>query len=166
MIAVLSIAILLQHYSGLPWPVSTSAVVVIGLLCWSFRRERKQFRAIEMANIDIMSGTEFEQYLKKLLTLHGYSVTTTPVSGNLGVDLIASRGRDRIAIQVKRHRGKVSRRAVSDAVAGIPHYGCNQAMVITNSHFTPGAAVLAQSTNCILVDRKVLAQWIVEAQSR
>ena len=66
---------------------------------------------------------------------------------------------------MKRQNSKVSRRAISDAVAGMQHYHCNKAMVITNNYFTPGAATLARSTGCALIDRGTLAAWIVELQN-
>ncbi len=108
-----------------------------------------------------MAGVDFERYLQKLLSAQGYRVSMTKGSGDLGVDLVAARGGDKIAIQVKRYKTKISRRAVSDAVAGMQHYRCNKAMVITNNYFTPGAVTLARSTNCILINRDALAQWIV-----
>ena len=152
---------------GIPQPVTYVVLglsLIIGLWLY-FAGRNKRFRAIRIANIDLMSGIEFERYLKKLLSFQGYSVSIIGGSGDLGVDLIASRGPERIAIQVKRYNTKISRRAISDAVAGMQHYRCNRAMVITNSHFTPGALVLARSTNCTLVDRDTLGQWIVELQS-
>jgi len=47
-------------------------------------------------------------------------------------------------------------------VAGMQHYRCTKAMVITNNYFTPGAETLARSTGCLLVDRDTLAKWISE----
>jgi HJR/Mrr/RecB family endonuclease len=126
----------------------------------------KRLKGIQIANIDSMTGVEFEQYLQRVLTDQGYGVQTTDVSGDLGVDLIATGKGDKIAIQVKRYSTKVSRRAVSDAVAGMYHYGCNKAMVVTNNYFSPGAIELAKSTDCILIDRATLAQWVNEFQSR
>jgi len=90
----------------------------------------------------------------------------TKASGDFGVDIVASNNNDRFAIQVKRYTTKVSRRAISDAVAGMYHYGCNKAVVITNHYFTPGAVKLAQSTNCILIDRDALTKWIIEYQGQ
>jgi restriction system protein len=139
--------------------------ILFGGLWLLLSRRNKRFRAIRLANIDSMTGTEFEGYLKKLLTSRGYNVNIIGGSGDLGVDLIASRGTERVAIQVKRYTGAVSRRAISDAVAGMQHYACNRAMVITSSHFTPGALMLARSTNCTLIDRDLLARWILELQS-
>ena len=153
--------------TGIPDRVTYMVLGLLVIVCvWRyFAGQNQKFRAIQIANIDSMSGVEFERYLQKLLTSQGYSVNMTQASGDLGVDLIAARGSDRIAIQAKRYNSKISRRAISDAVAGMQHYRCNCAMVITNSHFTPGAVMLARSTNCILVDRDMLAQWIVQLQN-
>jgi HJR/Mrr/RecB family endonuclease len=124
--------------------------------------QEKKFRGIQIANIDSMTGIEFEQYLQRLLTQQGYDVNMTQAGGDLGVDLIASRDDDKIAIQAKRYNTQVSRRAISDAVAGKHHYDCNKGMVITNNYFSPGAIALAQSTDCILIDRDTLANWVNE----
>jgi restriction system protein len=152
---------------GIPQPATYTLLVlciIVGLWFY-FSSQHRRFRAIQIANIDSMGGIQFEHYLRKLLSNQGYSVTMTQASGDLGVDLVAARGPDRIAIQAKRYNSKVSRRAISDAVAGMQHYRCNRAMVITNSHFTPGAVTLARSTNCILVDRDTLALWIIQLQN-
>jgi HJR/Mrr/RecB family endonuclease len=152
---------------GVPtWLIYTLLIsVAVAALFAYFAEQNRKFRAIQIANIDSMTGIDFERYLQKLLTTQGYSVHMTQASGDLGVDLVASRSGDKIAIQVKRYNTKISRRAISDAVAGMQLYRCNKAMVITNNYFTPGAVTLARSTGCILVDRDMLARWIVEFQN-
>jgi restriction system protein len=137
----------------------------IGIIVMAHRDEANRHRALQIANIDAMTGVDFELYLERLLLAHGYVVQLTKGSGDLGVDLIATRGAEMVAIQAKRCSSKISRRAVSDAVAGMLHYRCNKAMVVTNSYFTSGAAALAQSTNCVLVDRSVLTLWILSYQN-
>jgi restriction system protein len=141
------------------------AIIILALISAFVWAQDAKIRALRIADIDSMSGTEFEQYLRRLLGSRGYSVSITGASGDLGVDLIASCPQERIAIQVKRHTGKVSRRAISDAVGGMQHYRCNKAMVITNSYFTPGAIILARSNRCTLVDRDQLTQWIIQYQA-
>ena len=156
---------------GIPRPITY--ILLAAAVSWlshkyisGYISERnRRFQAIQIANVDQMTGIEFEVYLKKLLNTQGFDVHMTPGSGDLGVDLVASKAGDRIAIQVKRYQAKVSRRAISDAVAGMNHYKCNKAMVITNSYFTPGARSLAASTSCTLIDRDTLTTWIVEMQS-
>lgn len=157
----------IHNKTGIPQAVTYVLLgsILVGGLWLYFSKRNKRFRAIRIANIDSMTGTEFEGYLRRLLNSRGYSVTMAGGSGDLGVDLIASRGSERVAIQVKRYSSAVSRRAISDAVAAMQHYRCNRAMVVTNSHFTPGALMLARSTNCTLVDRDTLGEWIVELQA-
>lgn len=123
--------------------------------------ERDRLQAITISNVDKMSGMEFEAYVAKLLSRQGYSVETTKASGDLGVDIVAKKDAVSLAIQCKRQTTPVSRRAISDAVAGRAHYVCNAAMVVTNDYFTQGAQELARSNGCQLVNRDTLMEWIV-----
>lgn len=128
---------------------------------WVLARRVKVWQEVE---IDRLDGAAFEEYVAKLLTRRGYRVERTGKSGDLGVDLVAEKGPNRYAVQVKRQGQPVSRRAVSDAVAGKAHYRCNEAMVITNNLFSTGAQQLARSNGCKLVDRNLLADWILEVE--
>jgi len=161
----------LKKTTGVSEPLIILVIVAVGVYGgWFFflaenwfssLAEKRKLRALQIENIDWMDGVQFQEYLQKLLASQGYSVSLTRATGDSGVDLIASHGKDRIAIQVKRHSAKVSRRAISDAVGGMRLYSCNQAMVITNNYFTPGAILLARSNDCILVDRDLLIQWVL-----
>ncbi len=138
-----------------------------------FQTQKKQaqekdarLRALQISDIDYMNGIEFEHYVAKLLTYQGFHTEVTRASGDFGVDIIATKLPKKYAIQVKRQSANVSRRAVSDAVAGESYYGCNEAMVITNSYFTAGAKSLAKSNRCRLVDRDELTNWIIAFQNR
>lgn len=161
---VFGLAILL--IVGLSTTVIVSAVWIFRSILFKHRREiERRHRTLQIAQIDDMAGVEFERYLKTLLSHRGYIVHLTKASGDLGVDLVASKGINKFAIQVKRHNNKVSRRAISDAVAAMNYYNCNKAVVITNNYFTPDAEKLALSTGCILIDRSALANWIFEFQN-
>lgn len=153
---------------GVPWVVSLTlaALTFCNLWIWYRTRQGRHLRAIRLSNIDEMSGAAFEEYLAAVLTFRGYAVVGTAATGDLGVDLVAQLSGESIAIQVKRSAKPVSRRAVSDAVAGMSHYSCTSAMVITNGYFTAGAHTLADSTNCCLVDRGELSNWILEFQRK
>lgn len=126
--------------------------------------QEQRIRALQLADADSMSGHDFEHYIAKLYQLRGFDAHVTSGSNDFGVDVIAVRGEVRLAIQTKRYAGKVSRTAVSDAVTGMYHYGCNMAVVVTNSYFSQGAISLALSTGCQLVNRDELADWISEVQ--
>ena len=139
---------------------------LMGVIYYLYRRRQRaqQARALQIADVDRMTGTRFEEYVAALLQGQGYRVKHTGASGDLGVDLVAQNGQFKYAVQIKRQADTVSRRAVSDAVGGMAQYGCNAAMVVTNNYFSPGAKELAHANHCILVDRDHLAKWIVEFQ--
>jgi len=81
-------------------------------------------------------------------------------SNDYGVDLIIDKDKERIAVQVKRSKNQITRKAISDAVAGMKYYHCTKAMVVTNSKFTEDAREFARGTECVLVDRAILQQWL------
>lgn len=138
------------------------AAVLAGV---AFKNRYRRLRAIRLADVAHMEGLEFERYVCRLMEGQGYrNVENVRGSGDFGVDIIAERDGVRYAVQVKRYKGKVSRRAISDAVAGKYHFNCDAAMVVTNSYFTAGALQLAQSTSCTLIDGDTLADWILAFQ--
>lgn len=70
------------------WLFISLGLIGIGLCFGIFAyvaEQNRKFRAILIANIDSMAGIDFERYLQKLLSNQGYSVSTTPASGDLGV---------------------------------------------------------------------------------
>jgi restriction system protein len=109
--------------------------------------------------VDAMSGVEFEDYVAAKLRAAGYRVGLTAVTGDFGVDLIASRGKDRIAIQCKRHGRSVGPAAVQQVVAGALLHRCTSTMVVSNQEFTPAAIQLAGVHSCELVGRARLPKW-------
>lgn len=146
-------------------------VIIIGLMVWGIvssilqaQARKRRLRALQLADIDNMTGIQFEHYVAQLLTAQGYKTQVTTSSRDFGVDVIAQKQAVKYAIQVKRQTKNVSRRAVSDAVTGKFHYGCTAAMVVTNVFYTSGAQELAKSTGCRLVDRNELANWILAFQ--
>lgn len=155
-----------NSYGNVVWITFGAIVVLIiaGLIAKAIAEE-KRVRALKLADVDNMSGTDFEHYVGKLLAHQGFRTKVTKASGDFGVDIIAKKDDVNYAVQVKRYSNSVSRRAVSDAVAGKEYYGCNGAMVVTNNYFTKGAITLAQSTKCELVNRDALAKWILDFQT-
>lgn len=104
-------------------------------------------------NFDKMNGYEFEEYAARYLKRNGYSkITVTKASRDFGVDLIAKKHRTTYAVQCKLYQGKVGNSAVQEAVAGKSYYDCDEAMVITNSVFYPGAIALAKANDVTLID--------------
>ena len=117
-------------------------------------------RLLTIEQIDRMHGLTFEAYVCRVLETQGYTVENIRASNDYGVDAVASRGKDRIAIQIKRSKHPIDRRAISDASAGKDFYKCNRAMVVTNSTLTDSAKKFARAIGCQIVERRELLVWI------
>lgn len=115
---------------------------------------------ISIDDIDIITGYEFEHFLKELFEKMGYAVENTKLSGDQGADLIVSKFGEKIAIQAKRFSDKVNNKAIQEVVASIKHYQADRGMVVTNSDFTNSAIQLAESNNIELIDRDRLEKFI------
>lgn len=112
-----------------------------------------------LREVDAMSGVDFENYVATRLRAAGYRVSLTKVTGDFGVDLIASKGRERVAVQCKRHGQRVGPAAVQQVVAGAAMHRCSATMVVSNQDFTVAAVALARMHSCELVGRSRLHRW-------
>ncbi len=106
--------------------------------------------------IDKMDGQQFEVYLAKKFKELGYKVVITPYQGDQGADLIIEKDGIKTAVQAKRYSENVGNAAVQEIIAGKIYYGCDKAMVVTNSDFTKAAKDLARRANVTLWDRKLM----------
>ena len=117
---------------------------------------------IEIAQVDLMTGSDFEGFVCRLFTKLGYKVRHTKVSGDQGVDVVATQGNRIVAIQTKCQKAKVSNAAVQEVVAGKVMYNATECMVVTNSYFTQSAVDLAKKNKVTLWDRNELIKRIQE----
>lgn len=126
--------------------------------------KQRRLRALESLNIDNMDEAGFERCVSELLVHRGFRVEKTGDLFNLGVDFIAQKNNLKYAVQIIQQTVSVSRIAVSDAEREKHRYGCDRAMLITNGYFTQDAVELSVSKGCDLVDRDILAEWILDFQ--
>jgi restriction system protein len=113
-----------------------------------------------MSEIDAMNGVEFEDYVAARLQRAGWQVSFTPVVGDYGVDLIAEKDGQYVAIQCKRHGKAIGVAAVQQVVSGALHHGCARSIVVSNQEFTSAAKQLAYTHGCQLIGRKALQSWV------
>jgi len=142
-----------------------------GLYLWLMYKQRmrqRAFRALQISQVDTMTGEEFEEYVAELLRSQGYKTRMTPRSGDYGVDIVASKNGIKTAVQIKRYGKKLDQKPIREAVTGmaVRQYGCTKAMVVTNSTFTKAAEFLASESNCELVDREKLGKWVLTFQGK
>jgi len=100
-----------------------------------------------------MDGLNFEQYVANLLRANGFHNVSLTEKYDFGVDIIAEKDGMRWGIQAKRYSGLVKADAVRQIVTGLRLYGCDRAMVITNSTYSAVAQRLAAGNDCVLIDR-------------
>lgn len=105
------------------------------------------------ADLDKLSGVEFEHFLAGLFKENGYYVELTSSTGDYGADLILSKEGIRIAVQAKRYVGSVGVQAVQEALSGMTYYKCNSAWVITTGKYTQNAIQLAKQSDVKLLKR-------------
>ena len=108
---------------------------------------------------DDLEGHDFEYYCADLLENRGFEeVTVTKGSGDYGVDILAEKDGISYGIQCKRYDGTIGTKAVQEAFSGKAYYDCDEAIVLTNSYFTPQAIDAAEKLGVILWDRETLIE--------
>jgi restriction system protein len=137
------------------------ALVVLGLAGAAPHRRAETLRRSGIAEIDGLSGVEFEHRLKSLYEYLGYEVETTATSGDFGADLVLVKDGERSVLQAKRYAGRVGLESVQQAVGALAHYGASKAVVASNSYFTKAARQLAASNNVELIDRDRLTMLLL-----
>jgi len=115
---------------------------------------------LSMANWRDLRGPEFELFLTEVFEYLGYHVVGTKVSGDQGIDLIATKNDKKIGIQAKGYADSVGNHAVMEAHAGMAYYQCNVCIVITNSEFTRHAKDLATKIGCWLISKNEMIDLI------
>jgi len=133
------------------------------------------FKLLHLAKADIfkidkMSGEEFETFLEILFRNDGFKVNHTGSSnkykGDWGADLIIEKNGIKTSVQAKRWKWMVTEKSVQEVVTSKAQYGCQGAMVITNSHFSYHAKHLARVNNVLLWDRNTLASEILRIRKQ
>lgn len=117
-------------------------------------------RFITMYLVDAMDGFQFEDFLVEIFQTIGYDVKETQRTADQGADLFVSRFGKNMVIQAKNYTGSVGNSAVQQAISAKAFYGCDEAMVVTNSYFTKSAKELASTAAVRLVDRESLQTYL------
>lgn len=103
------------------------------------------------------NGIEYERSCERALRDEGYSVETTPASGDFGADLIAEKDGLRYAIQCKDLSKPVGVKGIQEAVSAKRHYLTDFACVACDAGFTDAAIELATSNKVVVSNLKSLS---------
>lgn len=150
--------------------VGISVGVTFGLIIlffiWRKVRFKKRMQQSGIAEIDQMSGIEFESYVGTLFESLGYRVTYTPTTGDYGADLILKKGKDVIVVQAKRYKNSIGITAVQEVIPALKMYHANAAWVISNSYYTKAAIKLAKINHVRMINRDELIQMGIDLKKK
>ncbi|MFH1891864.1 MAG: restriction endonuclease, partial [Candidatus Zixiibacteriota bacterium] len=130
-----------------------------------FEKKLDRPRHLFVKNFDELTPFQFEDFLADLFNHLKYDVIKTSRTGDQGADLILIKNDKRMVVQVKKYSGAVDNSAVQQVVASKPYYEAEEALVVTNSTFTPGAIELAKSNGVILWDKEKLMSMVSKAEN-
>lgn len=136
-------------------------LLTLTIVALYLKNKNRKLARLTIDQIDKLDGIAFEHYLKQLLLANHFSqVKVTPPQSDKGIDLLATKGGLKYAIQAKRYRQFVGIDAIQQAFTGQAYYNCDKAMVITNSRFSPDAIETARKTGVTLIDRPQLKKMM------
>ncbi len=161
MILLLAVVLAVTYWRYAQYVIAFIVIFyIMRMLAIIFRFVSNMVTNLRLSDVDTMDGLGFEKYIANTLKKQGYSNVTLTQQYDYGVDIIANKDGVRWGIQVKRYSGLVKADAARQVVTGLRVYGCERAMVITNSTYSRVALELARSNGCELIDRSGLAHMI------
>jgi len=109
-----------------------------------------------------MNHFEFEEFIAKLFRKMGYDAHVTPKTGDYGIDVIAKKNGEIIAIQVKKHKegNPIGNRVVIETLGSMRYHNANHSIIVTNRHYTIQAREQAKNAPIELWDGDYLKKMI------
>ncbi len=94
-----------------------------------------------------MTPKQYEEYIGELYREKGYTVEVTKISNDYGVDIFASKGEERIAIQAKMYGNtsrKINRQMIMELHGAKDYFKCTHALIATNGQILETAKKVAE----------------------
>lgn len=165
MLIFLMLVLTITYWQSAQYVLALITIIyTLQLLAKLYRLAHRIITNHRLSDVDTMDGLVFEKYVANLLKQQGYSNISLTEQYDYGVDIIANRDGICWGIQVKRYSGLVKADAVRQVVTGLRVYGCDRAMVITNSTYSRVALELARSNGCELIDRSGLMHMMTQSK--
>ncbi|HEU0014787.1 MAG TPA: restriction endonuclease [Longimicrobium sp.] len=94
---------------------------------------------------------EYELHCARVLRLHGWDARVVGGAGDQGADVVAARGRFRVAVQCKLVARPVGNGAVQEVIAGKAMHHAQAAAVVSPARYTRSAQDLARLAKVVLL---------------
>jgi restriction system protein len=125
-------------------------------------KEWKEAEGLLETNFMEMKPYEFESYIAKLFRKMGYEATVTRQTGDYGVDIVAKKDKDVIAIQCKKNSigNNVGAVTVQQVLGAMWKVKANKSIIITTTEFTVQAQEQASEGPIELWDHWTLEDMV------
>ena len=104
-----------------------------------------------------MTPEEYEQQVAEYFTKQGYDVELSPYTNDYGVDVFASKGEEKIAIQAKMYGSgirPINRQMVMELCGAMHYFDCNSAKFVTDGRILSDAKKVADKLNIEIIALK------------
>lgn len=109
-----------------------------------------------------MTPRQFEELVCEHYRKQGYKAEITPLSGDYGIDVFATKGKEKLAIQAKMYGSstrKINRQCVMELHGAKDYFDCTKAIIATDGTFFKDAIQVAEKLNIdiIYLDSLIIA---------
>ena len=97
-----------------------------------------------------MNPRQFEEYVCDHYRKQGYEAEVTSYTGDCGVDVFATKGKEKLAIQAKMYGSstrKINRQCVMELHGAKDYFDCTKAVIATDGALLPDAINVAKKLN-------------------
>lgn len=123
----------------------------------SLRDRFARIRSLEQ--LQSMDPVDFERFCGFLYEQQGYKAFMTATTGDEGVDLLLTKGRETVVVQCKRYSGTVGQPTVRDLYGTMLHSKASAAVLVTTGTISRAAEEWAADKPIRLIDGHELISW-------
>ena len=114
-----------------------------------------------------MRPNEYEHIVAEHFELKGYKTTVSQYTNDYGVDVFATKGKEKIAIQVKMFGGStrpINRQMVMELHGAKDYFDCTKAIIATNGRIIDNALEVANKLKIEII--KIPALWVTNKNKK
>ncbi|ADL36461.1 restriction endonuclease family protein (plasmid) [Butyrivibrio proteoclasticus B316] len=109
---------------------------------------------------DSLDGHAFERKVADLYRKYGYDAAVSKEGGDGGIDIVLTKGEERIAVQCKAHKKAVAPAVARDLYGTMTSGGFKKGMIVSKNGFTKGVYEFIKDKDITLVDMDGLIKMV------
>lgn len=149
--------------------MATLASLVLAILVWRWALRTMRNRTAAGKGVEELHGLSpdhFEEWVAARFRDLGYAVKLTGMGGDHGVDILAEKPGDIVAIQCKNYKGwSVGEPALRDLLGAMQHFGADRGYLVTTGHLTPAASNWARGKPIEIWDGEYIGRLAISGRT-